>query len=147
MISAISNQGKVRFMMYRETMTTQLLIKFMARLVKDSDRKVFLILDNLKVHHSKAVKKWLEERTVDIEVFYLPSYSPQLNPDEYLNGDLKGRGPFRHTGSNPERTCTKDTFVYEEASEKTKPCAKLFQTSKGGICCLKFRYLIAGVII
>ena len=91
MISAISNQGKVRFMMYRETMTTQLLIKFMARLVKDSDRKVFLILDNLKVHHSKAVKKWLEERTVDIEVFYLPSYSPQLNPDEYLNGDLKGR--------------------------------------------------------
>ena len=100
MISAISNQGKVRFMMYRETMTTQLLIKFMARLVKDSDRKVFLILDNLKVHHSKAVKKWLEERTVDIEVFYLPSYSPQLNPDEYLNGDLKGRG---HSGI-PART-------------------------------------------
>ena len=91
MISAISNQGKVRFMMYRETMTTQILIKFMTRLVKDADRKVFLILDNLKVHHSKAVKKWLEEHKEDIEVFYLPSYSPQLNPDEYLNGDLKGR--------------------------------------------------------
>lgn len=56
MISSITNQGKVRFMLYRETMTSQVLIKFMSRLVKDADRKVFLILDNLRVHHSKAVK-------------------------------------------------------------------------------------------
>ena len=74
-----------------EKMKKKLLIKFMTRLIKDAGRKVFLILDNLKVHHSKAVKKWLEEHKEDIEVFYLPSYSPQLNPDEYLNGDLKGR--------------------------------------------------------
>lgn len=89
MISAITNQGKVRFMMYRETMTSQLLIKFMSRLIKDIDRKVFLILDNLRVHHSRAVMKWLETNREKIEVFYLPSYSPELNPDEYLNGDLK----------------------------------------------------------
>ena len=89
MISSITNQGKVRFMMYRDTMTRNLLIKFMYRLIKDAGRKVFLILDNLKVHHGKLVKEWLEVNKENIEVFYLPSYSPELNPDEYLNGDLK----------------------------------------------------------
>lgn len=89
MISSITNRGKVRFMLYRETMTAKVLIRFMSRLIKDADRKVFLILDNLRVHHSKVVKAWLEENKEQIEVFYLPSYSPELNPDEYLNGDLK----------------------------------------------------------
>ena len=50
---------------------------------------MFLILDNLRVHHSKPVKAWLAERTQQIEVFYLPSYSPELNPEERLNADLK----------------------------------------------------------
>ena len=54
----------------------------MRRLIKDADRKVFLILTNLRVHHAKKVKAWLTERTDRIEVFYLPSYSPDLNPDE-----------------------------------------------------------------
>jgi transposase len=89
MISALSNQGKVRFMIYKENMTYQVLITFMQRLVKDAPRKVFLILDNLKVHHANKVQEWLLEHNSQIEVFYLPSYSPELNPDEYLNCDLK----------------------------------------------------------
>jgi transposase len=91
MLSAITNQGKIRFMMYRDAMNSELLIKFMTRLIKDSDRKVFLILDNLRVHHSKTVKQWLEEHREQIELFHLPSYSPELNPDEYLNGNLKNK--------------------------------------------------------
>jgi transposase len=94
MISAINNQGKVRFMMYRDAMNSELLIKFMTRLTKDAGRKVFLILDNLRVHHSKKVTKWLEEHKEQIAVFYLPSYSPELNPDEYLNGNLKSKVHF-----------------------------------------------------
>jgi transposase len=89
LISTVTNQGKVRFMVYRDTMTAQTLIRFMRRLVKDVGRKVFLIVDNLRVHHSKLVREWLEEHRKQIEVFYLPSYSPELNPDEYLNCDLK----------------------------------------------------------
>lgn len=91
MISAITNQGQVRFMLYRDGMTSELLIKFMGRLIKDTDRKVFLILDNLRSHHSKKVKRWLQDHQEEIAVFYLPSYAPELNPDEYLNGDLKSR--------------------------------------------------------
>ena len=95
MISSISNQGKVRFMLYRETMTAKVLIRFLSRLSKDTERKVFLVLDNLRVHHRKAVKAWLEEHKDRIELFFLPSYSPELNPDEYLNGDLKFMGRWR----------------------------------------------------
>ena len=89
MISAINNQGKVRFQIYDGTMNGDRLIGFMKRLIKDAGRKVILILDNLRVHHAKVVKDWLEENAEKIEVFYLPSYSPELNPDEYLNCDLK----------------------------------------------------------
>lgn len=89
LISTVTNQGKVRFMVYDDKMNSQTLIKFMRRLIKDSEKKVFLILDNLKVHHSHLVKDWLKEHETKIEVFHLPAYSPELNPDEYLNCDLK----------------------------------------------------------
>ncbi|MCP3687795.1 MAG: IS630 family transposase [Gammaproteobacteria bacterium] len=89
MISAITNQGKVRFQVYDGNMNAKLLIGFMKRLIKDAKRKVFLILDNLRVHHAKVVKAWLAEHEELIDVFYLPAYSPELNPDEYLNCDLK----------------------------------------------------------
>jgi transposase len=90
MISAITNQGKVRFKFYEGGMNAEILIDFMKRLIKASGRKVYLI-DNLRVHHARDVRKWLEGDNVKekIEVFYLPSYSPELNPDEYLNCDLK----------------------------------------------------------
>ena len=89
LISAITNQGKVRFMVYQNALNADTLIKFLKRLIKDADRKVFLVLDNLKVHHSKLVKEWLAIHNEEIELFFLPSYSPELNPDEYLNCDLK----------------------------------------------------------
>ena len=89
MLSAITNQGKVRFRVFEGTMNADILIDFMMRLVNRSKKKIFLILDNLKVHHAKPVKEWLEEHKAMIEVFYLPAYSPELNPDEYLNCDLK----------------------------------------------------------
>src|SRR4030043_1477279 len=89
MISSITNQGKVRFMVYKDAMNADLLIKFMGRLLKDAGRKVFMVVDNLRTHHSKPVKEWLDEHRDEIEIFYLPSYSPELNPDEYLNCDMK----------------------------------------------------------
>lgn len=89
MISAVTNQGKVRFRLFEGSMNAELLIDFMQRLIKDAKRKVILILDNLRVHHAKVVKEWLAAHGAEIEVFYLPAYSPELNPDEYLNCDLK----------------------------------------------------------
>jgi len=89
MISTVTNQGKTRWMIIDEAFNSDKLIEFLEALIKDAGKKVFLILDNLRVHHSKPVKAWLAEHTDKIEVFYLPSYSPELNPDERLNADLK----------------------------------------------------------
>jgi len=76
-------------MFCKENMTVQLLIEFLKRLVRENDKKVFLVLDNLRVHHSKLLMDYLTEQSAFIKLFYLPSYSPDLNPDEFLNRDLK----------------------------------------------------------
>lgn len=89
MISTVTNQGKARWMIIDGAFNHERLIEFFEALTKDTDRKVFLVLDNLGVHHCKPVKAWLAEHTDQIEVFYLPSYSPELNPDERLNAELK----------------------------------------------------------
>lgn len=89
MISTVTNQGMVEFMIYSGTMNSERLITFLEQLIKGKEQKTYLILDNLRVHHSKLVKQWLENKTNQIEIFYLPAYSPEKNPDEYLNCDLK----------------------------------------------------------
>ena len=89
MIATVTNQGKARWMIIDEAFDSEKLIEFLQALIKDAGKKVFLILDNLRVHHSKVVKSWVAARIEQIELFYLPSYSPQLNPEERLNADLK----------------------------------------------------------
>jgi transposase len=89
MISTVTNQGMVEFMIYTGTMNSERLITFLEQLIKGKEHKTYLILDNLRVHHSKLVKEWLEDKTNQIEIFYLPAYAPEKNPDEYLNCDLK----------------------------------------------------------
>lgn len=89
MISTVTNRGKVEFMIYTTSMNSERLVEFIEQLLKGKTRKIYLILDNLRVHHSKIIKEWLSENESRIEIFYLPSYSPEKNPDEYLNCDLK----------------------------------------------------------
>ncbi len=103
MLSAISKRGKLRFMLYKDNMDSSKLIDFMGRLIRDTPKKVFLILDNLRVHHSKKVQKWLGDHKDKIEVFYLPPYAPEYNPDELVNSDLK-----RAVGQKPSPRSEKE---------------------------------------
>ena len=73
MIATVTNQGKTRWMIIDEAFDAEKLIEFLAALIKDAGKKVFLSLDNLRVHHSKLVKAWVAERQDQIEWFYLPS--------------------------------------------------------------------------
>ena len=116
MISAVSSQGKVRFMIYQDTMNQQRLIQFMERLIRSSKQKVFLILDNLKVHHGKLAAAWLERHKDKMEVFFLPPYAPEYNPDEYLNHALK---IFVHSGQLP--------YTVEEISLKIQSFMRKLQ--------------------
>lgn len=88
-LSTISNQGTLRFLVLKKAIDAPTLIRFFKRLCRDADRKVFVILDNLNMHKARDVRAWVAEHKDQITLFHLPSYSPELNPDEYLNDDLK----------------------------------------------------------
>lgn len=102
MISAITNQGKVQFMLYSDSMNADRFIEFMEQLIKSSTQKVYFIVDNLRVHHSKIVKAWVEENKDKIALLFIPSYSPERNPDEYLNCDLKQGLSVKKSPKNKE---------------------------------------------
>ena len=95
MISTVTNRGKLRFMVYRRGLKVATFIKFLRRLIRSSKHKVFLVLDNLQVHRAKMVCAWVEKRKEYIELFYLPPYCPELNPDEYLNNTVKSQSRNR----------------------------------------------------
>ena len=90
-ISTVTNGGEVRFMTYTQTMTAALFLVFLGRLLRSTTGKVFLIVDRLRAHMTPTVQAWVAAHPDRLEVFYLPRYAPELNPDEYLNNDLKGR--------------------------------------------------------
>jgi len=89
-ISSVTNQGKARFMIYRQNFTAQIFLTFLNQIIRGAKgQPVIVIVDNLRVHHAKPVKEWLAINRARITVEYMPAYSPELNPDEYLNSDLK----------------------------------------------------------
>jgi transposase len=89
MIATVTNQGKVGWMIYTGTMNAALFIVFLTRLIAGAAKEVFLIVDHLSVHEAAAVDRWLADKADRIEVFYLPKYAPERNPEEYLNCDVK----------------------------------------------------------
>lgn len=88
-LASVSNQGKVRFMLYTQKLTAHVFITFLERLIANRDRKLMWIVDRHPVHRSDAVHQWLQDHQDKIEMYLLPPYSPQLNPAEYLNCDVK----------------------------------------------------------
>ena len=99
-ISTVTNKGQMRWKIFDGALNANILIDFLRRLIKGATKKVFLILDNLRVHHAKPVKAWLADHADAIEVFYLPSYSPELNPDEMANADIKQARDHARSGPN-----------------------------------------------
>lgn len=123
MIATVTNRGQMRWMIIDEAFNADKLIEFLEALIKDAGKKVFLILDNLRVHHSKPVKAWVSERQDKIELFYLPSYSPELNPEERLNADLKhaiGTKVPARTKAKLKEAATQHMTELEKNSERIK---------------------------
>lgn len=95
MISTVTNKGVLAFMVFTERFTARVCLRFLKRLVRHAGvggRKVFLIVDGHPVHRSAAVRRWINSSAGGggkIELFLLPAYSPDLNPDEFLNHDVK----------------------------------------------------------
>jgi transposase len=95
MISAITNKGKLSFMVFKKRFSADVFHDFLKRMVRQSKRKAFLIVDGHPAHRAKKIKKWVDQEQDHIRLFYLPSYSPELNPDELLNQDVKSNAVGR----------------------------------------------------
>ena len=130
MISSITNRGKLRFMVYEQNMDASLFITFLERLIESNDKKIFLILDNLRVHHSKIVKAWVEKHQSKIALFYLPAYSPDLNPDEYLNNDFKRNVNSKHIPINKKELAQNTENFMSMLSNDSQRVANYFKHEK-----------------
>jgi hypothetical protein len=89
MVSAISNRGQLYFSVFTGKFDISVFENFLSRLIRQSGKKVFIIIDGHPVHRSKRIKAFAEENKENIRIFFLPSYSPELNPDERLNQDVR----------------------------------------------------------
>lgn len=100
MISAITNRGQLNFMVFKERFCTDVFLDFLRRIVRQSERKIFLITDSHPVHHAKKIRNWIAKNVEQIQIFFLPTYSPELNPDELLNQDVKSNALGRKRPRN-----------------------------------------------
>ena len=100
MMSTITNRGQLAFMVFKERFTVAVCLRFLRRLVREARRKVFLIVDRHPVHRSRKLKHWLAANHAKVALFYLPGYAPDLNPDEFLNQDVKSNALGRQRPAN-----------------------------------------------
>jgi len=102
MISSITNRGHLNFMVFKRKFKADVFIEFLRRMIRQNERKIFLIVDSHPVHRSKKVKTWLKKNFQHIRLIFLPSYSPELNPDEVLNQDVKSNAVGRRRARNQQ---------------------------------------------
>jgi DDE superfamily endonuclease/Winged helix-turn helix len=96
MLSAISNAGRLRFRLFVGSFTAAVFIEFLGRLLRDSGgRKVHLIVDGHPVHRAELVSAWVGRHAEGIQLHFLPGSSPELNPVELLNQEVKAKAAGR----------------------------------------------------
>ncbi len=117
MISAISNQKKLFFMIFTKKFNAVMFIAFLRRLIKQHKGKIYLIVDHHPVHESKKAVQWVERYQDQIKLFFLPAYSPELNPDELLNQDVKANAVNR-SNILTSRDLTKSIRKYLHGRQK-----------------------------
>jgi transposase len=121
MISAITNKGHLAFMVYKSKFNSGVLIDFLRRLVKQRKERIFLILDGHPTHKASRVRAWVKKNRDAIRLFYLPGYSPELNPDELLNQDVKANALGRKRAKDlPELLMNVRSFL---RSKQKRPAA------------------------
>jgi transposase len=103
MMSAVNAQGAFRFMVVKGSIGAGKFIEFIKRLIHGSSRKVFLIVDGHPAHKAKVVQEFLKTIKDKFRLFFLPPYSPELNPDEHVWNDVKNNAVGRKIITTPKQ--------------------------------------------
>jgi len=129
MISSVTNQGKLQFMLFKQGFTADVFVDFMSRLIRYNRHKIFLIVDGHPTHKSQIAKKWLEENAERIEIFFLPAYSPELNTDELVNQDVKTNAVGKHKTLNVDQLETNVENYLEKRKTDQNQAKKYFHSN------------------
>lgn len=105
-LSVITNRGQLAFMVFRGRFNTPVFLRFLRRLLRHARGRLFLILDRHPVHLAAEIARWVAQRPDRLRLFFLPSYSPDLNPDEFLNNDVKANALGRRRPRDEEELIT-----------------------------------------
>jgi transposase len=127
LVSAVTNRGELRWLVVDGAVNAPTFVRFLGRLIRDARRKVFLILDRLKAHRARLTRDWLAEHGAEIEVYYLPSYSPELNPDEGVNADLKQAVPRKAPARSKQQLKRAAISHMRSLSKRPKRIRAIFQ--------------------
>jgi len=103
LLSAVSPRGDFRFMGVRGRINADVFITFLKRLIRGARRPIFLIVDGHSIHKAAKVRRFLETVSQRLQLFFLPPYSPELNPDEHVWNDLKNNGIGRKVITGPDQ--------------------------------------------
>lgn len=125
MISTVTNRGTLRFMIFDGRFNAGVFLSFLKRLVKSVKRKIYLIIDGHPVHKAKRVKAWIKANKSKISLWLLPSYSPELNPDELLNQDVKTNAVRRKRAADRE-ALKKNLIGYLRGRQKRPALVKRY---------------------
>jgi len=123
LMATVTNQGRLRFWVFTGRFTAEVLVDFLRRLVGQADCKVYLIVDQHPVHCSKKVRQWVSAHSDQIALFFLPSYSPELNPSELLNQDVKSNALGRRRPQD-QATLISDVRAYLHSTQKRSEIVK-----------------------
>ena len=101
LMSAVSAKGQLRFMVTPDRMTALVFVEFLRRLIHNQERPVFLIVDNHSTHRARIANDFVVKTSGRLRLFYLPSYSPELNPDEWVWRHVKNHRLGRQVITGP----------------------------------------------
>jgi transposase len=124
MILAITNRGQMQFMVFKKRFTTPVFVKFLRRLLRQNRQKIILIIDSHPVHVSRAARRWFKAHRQRMRVYFLPGCSPELDPDEYLNQDVKTNAVGRTRPLDQKeligsvRACLRSTQAHPSAMKR-----------------------------
>ena len=117
-VSAIGQRGQLSFQVHEGSMNAERFTEFLESLIHDFDTPIFLVVDGSSVHKANIVKEYVASTQGRLELFFLPPYSPELNPDEWVNKNVK------HDRIAKAVPLTRDELkaVAIEALERLKKC-------------------------
>ena len=130
MISAVSNQGDIHFSLHSDNVNAAMYIEFLEGLLHDNEgRKLFVIADNARIHHARIVREWAQQNKDRITLFFLPPYTPEHNPDEYLNRQLKTELRLKPAMSHQEAMKIATDFMSRLKNSGRRLVRKLFENT------------------